>query len=93
MKNPRAAGRGDFFYGVSRQGDYFILMKLSLSLFCLLAALVPLPAAAYVGPGAAIALVGTFFGFTAGVAVAVFFVLAWPALKLYRWHKARKSKE
>lgn len=46
---------------------------------------------AYVGPGAAVALVGTVFGFGAAIAVSIFFVLAWPAWKLYVWYKARNQ--
>lgn len=52
-----------------------------------------IPAQAYVGPGAAIALVGTLFGFSAAVATSIAFVIAWPAYKLYQWHKKRKNQE
>lgn len=50
-----------------------------------------LPASAYIGPGAAIGLMGWAFGLAGVVAGCIFFVLLYPAIKLYRWYKARKS--
>ena len=49
------------------------------------------PAQAYIGPGAAITLFGTFLGFTATVVLGVVFTLAWPCWILYKRHKAKKQ--
>ena len=54
--------------------------------------LVASPAFAYVGPGAAIGLLGWAFGFAGIMAGCVFFILLYPAVRLYRWYKNRPGK-
>jgi hypothetical protein len=50
------------------------------------------PAAAYVGPGAAIGLLGWAFGFAGLMAGCVFFVLLYPAVSLYRRYRNRRGR-
>lgn len=50
----------------------------------------PFTAQAYIGPGAGVALIGTFFGFAAAVGASILMILAWPAWLFY---KARKKKK
>ncbi len=61
---------------------------------CVLTALAALmamaaPAAAYVGPGAGISLLGALWGLVVAIAMAVGFVLFWPVRKMLRRKKAR----
>ena len=63
-----------------------------LTIFILsIAIFTALPATAYIGPGAAIGLMGWAFGLAGVVAGCVFFVLLYPAIKFYRWYKAKKA--
>ena len=61
---------------------YFHLALLSIFL--------PATAHAYIGPGAGVALIGTFFGFAAAVGASVLMVLAWPAWIIYKKRKQKK---
>jgi hypothetical protein len=51
----------------------------------------PLPAAAYIGPGAGILLLGPMFAMVAAIGVAILMVLLWPFMAWRR--KRKKSKE
>ena len=57
------------------------LMRTSLVLGTLLAAV---PAAAYVGPGAGLSLLGALWAVVATIAAALFFLLMWPLRRLIR---------
>lgn len=50
-------------------------------------------ASAYIGPGAGVALIGTFFGFAAAIIASVLMVLAWPAWIIWKKYKAKKSQK
>ncbi len=58
------------------------------ALFCLLVSFLTLgivgDAAAYVGPGAGLSLVGAFWGLAAAVLAAFSFVIMWPFRRLFR---------
>ncbi|MGD8329735.1 MAG: alkaline phosphatase family protein [Acidobacteriota bacterium] len=55
----------------------------------LLVIVVPLPAYAYVGPGAGIAFVGSFLVILTTIVVSFLSMLAWPFRMAYRWFKYR----
>jgi membrane protein implicated in regulation of membrane protease activity len=44
----------------------------------------PLPAFAYVGPGAGLSLIGAFWALILALFTAVFFLLAWPVRRMLR---------
>ena len=46
---------------------------------------------AYIGPGAGVALIGTFFGFAAAVLAAIIMVLAWPTWIVWKKWKSKKK--
>jgi hypothetical protein len=48
------------------------------------------PAAAYVGPGAGLSLIGSVVGLLAAIGTALGFVLFWPVRALYRRMKGRR---
>jgi cytosine/uracil/thiamine/allantoin permease len=49
---------------------------------------VALPAAAYVGPGAGLSLLGAFWGLLLAVGAALGFVILWPLRRLFRRRRA-----
>jgi hypothetical protein len=60
-------------------------MKNTLRIFvCLVVALLPLAAEAYVGPGAGLSLLGALWALLVAVGTAVIFVVAWPIRRLLR---------
>jgi membrane protein implicated in regulation of membrane protease activity len=60
---------------------------------CATAALWVQPAAAYVGPGAGLSLLGALWGLVVAVAAAVGFVIAWPVRRLLRGRSASRGQE
>jgi hypothetical protein len=50
-------------------------------------------AAAYVGPGAGISLVGSLFGLVSAVVIAIGVVLLWPIRRILRRFKASAATE
>ena len=56
-------------------------------------ALIANPAAAYVGPGAGISVLGSLLGILATIFVAIGAILFWPIRKLMRRRKAKKETE
>jgi uncharacterized iron-regulated membrane protein len=50
---------------------------------------VTLPAAAYIGPGAGLSLLGAFWGLLVAVAAALGFVILWPIRRLFRRGRAK----
>jgi len=59
----------------------------------LLLALIASPAAAYVGPGAGISVLGSLLGILATIFVAIGAILFWPIRKLMKRRKAKKESE
>ncbi len=59
----------------------------------LLLALIASPAAAYVGPGAGISVLGSLLGILATIFVAIGAILFWPIRKLMKRRKAKKETE
>jgi uncharacterized iron-regulated membrane protein len=51
---------------------------------------VTLPAAAYIGPGAGLSLLGAFWGLLVAVLAALGFVIMWPIRRLFRRNKANQ---
>jgi cytosine/uracil/thiamine/allantoin permease len=49
------------------------------------------PAAAYVGPGAGLSLVGAFWGLLVAVGAALGFVIFWPLRRLFRRSRAKAA--
>lgn len=58
-----------------------------------LLALIASPAAAYVGPGAGISVLGSLLGILATIFVAIGAILFWPIRKLIKRRKAKKETE
>jgi hypothetical protein len=65
-------------------------MRLS-TLFCFLALLAPMPAMAYIGPGAGLGLVGAFFGLTWAIGLGIVLTLLWPIIWLLRRRAEKKA--
>ena len=51
---------------------------------------VTLPAAAYIGPGAGLSLLGAFWGLLVAVMAALGFVIMWPIRRLFRRNRAKQ---
>lgn len=66
---------------------------LALALAVLAMASMPAPAAAYIGPGAALSLLGAFWGLLVAVAAAVAFAVAWPIRRMLRLRRERSRLE
>jgi membrane protein implicated in regulation of membrane protease activity len=49
---------------------------------------VALPAAAYIGPGAGLSLLGAFWGLLLAVVAALGFVILWPLRRMFRRQRA-----
>jgi membrane protein implicated in regulation of membrane protease activity len=54
---------------------------------------VALPAAAYIGPGAGLSLLGAFWGLLLAVVAALGFVILWPLRRMFRRQRSRPSAE
>jgi hypothetical protein len=52
----------------------------------------PIPAFAYVGPGAGLSLIGAFWALILAIFTAVFFLLAWPVRRLLRNARGRGNQ-
>jgi membrane protein implicated in regulation of membrane protease activity len=52
---------------------------------------VTLPAAAYIGPGAGLSLLGAFWGLLVAVLAALGFVIMWPIRRLLRRNQAKQT--
>jgi len=65
-----------------------ILTTLAVALLSLMSVI--LPAAAYVGPGAGLSLLGAFWGLLLAVAAALGFVILWPLRRLWRRDRAKE---
>jgi membrane protein implicated in regulation of membrane protease activity len=61
------------------------ILTLAISLF-------PTPAAAYIGPGAALSLLGAFWGLLVAVGAAIAFALAWPVKRLLQQRRERREE-
>ena len=59
----------------------------------LLLTLSAIPAAAYIGPGAGISVLGSLLGILATIFVAIGVILFWPIKKLMKRRKAKKETE
>ena len=59
----------------------------------LLLALSTSPAAAYIGPGAGISVLGSLLGILATIFVAIGAILFWPIRKMMKRRKAKKKTE
>jgi hypothetical protein len=51
---------------------------------------VTLPAAAYIGPGAGLSLLGAFWGLLVAVMAALGFVIMWPIRRMLRRNQAKQ---
>jgi hypothetical protein len=69
------------------------MRKLMVALPAAMALLVGVagPAAAYVGPGAGLSLVGAFWGLLVAVGAALGFVIFWPLRRLFRRNRAKAT--
>ena len=52
---------------------------------------VALPAAAYIGPGAGLSLLGAFWGLLLAVVAALGFVILWPLRRFFRRDRAQQA--
>jgi hypothetical protein len=64
----------------------------TIALATLLAVGGALPAAAYVGPGAGLSLLGAFWGLLLAVAAALGFVILWPLRRMFRRNRAKQPE-
>lgn len=69
------------------------MRKMMVALTVVLAGVVGLagPAAAYVGPGAGLSLVGAFWGLLVAVGAALGFVIFWPLRRFFRRNRAKAT--
>jgi membrane protein implicated in regulation of membrane protease activity len=67
-----------------------ILVTMSLALLFVVSGI--LPAAAYVGPGAGLSLLGAFWGLLLAVVAALGFVIFWPLRRLFRRDRAKEPE-
>lgn len=66
------------------------MMSAALVAYLALTTLLPTTAFAYVGPGAGLSLLGALWALVAAIAMALFFVLAWPVRKMLRRRAKRR---
>ena len=67
-----------------------ILATMSLALLFMVSG--TLPAAAYIGPGAGLSLLGAFWGLLLAVVAALGFVILWPLRRLFRRDRAKEPE-
>jgi membrane protein implicated in regulation of membrane protease activity len=67
-----------------------ILVTMSLALLFLVSGI--LPAAAYVGPGAGLSLLGAFWGLLLAVVAALGFVILWPLRRMFRRDRTKEPE-
>lgn len=63
----------------------------AFGILILVISIFPAPAAAYIGPGAALSLLGAFWGLLAAVGAAIAFALAWPVKRLLQQRRERRD--
>lgn len=68
------------------------MKKLILAATCLLPAMLPTAALAYVGPGAGLSLLGALWALLAAVMMALLFILAWPLRRMMRRRRLRQQQ-
>ena len=54
---------------------------------------IALPAAAYIGPGAGLSLLGAFWGLLLAVGAALGFVILWPLRRMFRRNRTREPND
>jgi uncharacterized iron-regulated membrane protein len=54
---------------------------------------IALPAAAYIGPGAGLSLLGAFWGLLLAVGAALGFVILWPLRRMFRRNRTRELND
>ena len=64
-----------------------ILTTMSMALALVLSVI--MPAAAYIGPGAGLSLLGAFWGLLLAVGAALGFVILWPLRRLFRRNREK----
>ena len=67
-----------------------ILVTMTLALLFVVSGI--LPAAAYVGPGAGLSLLGAFWGLLLAVVAALGFVILWPLRRMFRRDRAKEPE-
>jgi membrane protein implicated in regulation of membrane protease activity len=67
-----------------------ILVTMSLALLLVVSGIPP--AAAYVGPGAGLSLLGAFWGLLLAVVAALGFVILWPLRRMFRRDRAKEPE-
>ncbi|HEY1075906.1 MAG TPA: hypothetical protein VGE51_04395 [Fontimonas sp.] len=65
--------------------------KTSNLLLVLIAALIAMPAQAYVGPGAGLSLLGSLWAVVVAVFAALFFVVMWPLRRMMKRRQAARG--
>jgi membrane protein implicated in regulation of membrane protease activity len=65
-----------------------ILTTVSVALVLVLSVI--MPAAAYIGPGAGLSLLGAFWGLLLAVGAALGFVILWPLRRMFRRDRAKE---
>jgi membrane protein implicated in regulation of membrane protease activity len=65
-----------------------ILTTMSVALALVLSVI--MPAAAYIGPGAGLSLLGAFWGLLLAVGAALGFVILWPLRRMFRRDRAKE---
>jgi membrane protein implicated in regulation of membrane protease activity len=65
-------------------GSRIMKVVLFTAMFVTAALAGPIPAFAYVGPGAGLSLIGAFWALILAIFTAVFFLVAWPVRRLLR---------
>ena len=69
------------------------MMHIRGSIFAVLVGLLAAPAAAYVGPGPGLTMLGSLVGLVGSLLLALLMILAWPIRLYYKKMKAAKSQQ